>query len=33
MKLCRIVPKIGGLAELMTFQCVDCKEVMTIAAE
>lgn len=33
VKLCRIVPKLGGLPELRTFQCVDCEEVVTIEAE
>jgi hypothetical protein len=28
-----IVPGLGGLAKPMTFQCVDCKEVITIEDE
>ena len=30
MKLARIIPKLGGLPELQTFQCIDCEEVVTI---
>ncbi len=30
MKLVRIIPKLGGLPELATFQCPNCEEVTTI---
>jgi predicted RNA-binding Zn-ribbon protein involved in translation (DUF1610 family) len=30
MKLARIIPKLGGLPELRTFQCASCGEVVTI---
>jgi hypothetical protein len=33
MKIARIVPKLGGLPELWTFQCAQCNEVMTIKDE
>ena len=33
MKLVRIIPKLGGLPELATFQCPNCEEVTTIENE
>ena len=30
MKLARVTPKLGGFPTLMTFQCLNCNEVMTI---
>jgi hypothetical protein len=30
MKLDRIIPKLGGLPTLRTYQCLDCKEVETV---
>ena len=33
MKLVRIIPKLGGLPELATFECPNCEEVTTIENE
>jgi hypothetical protein len=30
MALVRVLPKLGGLPELRTYQCVECKEVLTV---
>ena len=33
MKLAKVPPKLGDLPELLTFQCLNCNEVMTIEDE
>jgi transcription elongation factor Elf1 len=30
MTLASVIPRLGGLPKLMTFQCLNCNEVMTI---
>jgi len=30
MQLASVIPRLGGLPKLMTFQCLNCNEVMTI---
>jgi C4-type Zn-finger protein len=30
MTLASVIPRLGGLPKLMTFQCLKCNEVMTI---
>ncbi len=30
MNLAKIIPKLGGLPKLKTFQCVNCNDVITI---
>ena len=33
MKLARALPKLGALAELLTYQCPQCGEVLTVEGE
>jgi hypothetical protein len=30
MKLARAIPKLGSLPKLTAFQCLDCREVITV---
>jgi len=30
MKIAEVTPRASGLPRLLTFQCLDCKEVITI---
>jgi hypothetical protein len=33
MKLARVIPKLGSLPKLTAFQCIDCREVITVEGD